>query len=64
MLFANYGSGEAEAEPPTDIRAEFEFEVTGVNELTITGHAEGLSPGKNYHSAVYPFGSSVKGVNG
>jgi len=64
VLFAKSGvDGEAEAEPPTEIEAKFEFEITGPNELTITGKAKGLSPGKNYHSAVYGFGSSVEGIN-
>ncbi len=64
VLFANSGvDGEAEAQPPTEIEAKFEFEITGPDELTITGKAEGLSPGKKYHSAVYGFGSSVEGVN-
>ncbi len=64
VLFAKSGvDGEAEAEPPTEIEAKFEFEITGPNELTITGKAKGLSPGKEYHSAVYGFGSSVEGIN-
>ena len=64
VLFANSGvDGEATAEPPTEIEAKFEFEITGPDELTITGTAEGLSPGKAYHSAVYGFGSLVEGVN-
>ena len=63
MLFANGADGEAEAEPPTEIKANFEFNITGADELTITGTAEGLSPGKAYHSAIYGFGSTVEGVN-
>ena len=53
----------AKAKPPTKISAKFEFKITGADQLTITGNAKGLSPGKNYHSAVYGVGSSVKGVN-
>ena len=49
--------------PPTIIRAQFEFNITGVDELTITGKATGLSPTKKYHSAVYGFGGTIKGVN-
>ncbi len=63
VLFAHSRDGEAKAKPPTKIEAKFEFEITGVDELTITGKAKGLSPGKKYHSAVYGFGSSVEGVN-
>ena len=62
-LFANSGDGEAKAKPPTKIEAEFEFNITGHDLLTITGTAEGLSPGKTYHSAIYGFDSFVEGVN-
>ncbi len=63
VVLAAKSDGEAKAKPPTKISAKFEFNITGVDELTITGKAKGLSPGKKYHSAVYGFGSSVEGVN-
>ena len=64
-LFANGGvEGEAEAEPPTEIEAEFEFDDNTVDEiLTITGTAEGLSPGRTYRSLLYDTGSLVEGIN-
>ena len=63
VALAAKSDAKANATPPTIITAKFEFNITGVDELTITGKAEGLSPGKLYHSAVYGDGSSVKGVN-
>ena len=54
--------GNATATPPTNIEATFKFRDDGTT-LRITGKATGLSPGKNYHSAIYGFGSSVEGVN-
>ena len=63
VVFAAKSDGKAKAKPPTKISAKFEFKITGADQLTITGNAKGLSPGKNYHSAVYGFGSSVECVN-
>ena len=62
-VLAEKSDAKALANPPTIITAHFEFNITGADELTITGTATGLSPGKLYHSAVYGVGSSVKGVN-
>ena len=62
VLAKNVVRGDATATPPTDIEAKFEFKQNGPK-LNITGEATGLSPGKNYHSAVYGFGSSVDGVD-
>ena len=53
--------GRAKAKPPTKISATFEFNLGPP--LEVTGKAKGLSPGKNYHSAVYGFGSTIKGIN-
>lgn len=63
VVLAAKSDGKAKAKPPTKISAKFEFNITGPDELTITGNAKGLSPGKNYHSAVYGIGSTIKGVN-
>ena len=63
VVFAAKSDAKAKAKPPTKISAKFEFNITGDNELTITGKAKGLSPGKLYHSAVYGDASSAKRVN-
>ena len=63
VVFAVKSDAKANAKPPTNIHAKFQFNITGPDELTITGKATGLSPGKSYHSAVYGFGGTVKGVN-
>ena len=62
-VFAVKSDAKSNTNPPTKVTAKFEFNITGPDELTITGTAKGLSPGKAYHSAVYGVGSSVKGVN-
>ena len=53
--------GEAEAEPPTDIGAEFTF-VDDDTTLTITGTAEGMEPFHTYLSLIYGIGSLVEGI--
>ena len=63
VVLAAKSDGKAKAKPPTKISAKFEFRILSPTMLEITGEAKGLSPGKNYHSAVYGDGSSVKGVN-
>ena len=63
VVFAVKSDAKSNTNPPTKVTAKFEFNITGPTELTITGTAKGLSPGKAYHSAVYGVGSSVKGVN-
>ena len=62
VVFANGGSsGEAEAEPPTDIEANFWFDDDG-STLTITGEGEGFEPGHLYISLIYDVGSSDEGI--
>ncbi len=63
VVFAVKSDAKSNTSPPTKVTAKFEFNITGTDELTITGTATGLSPGKSYHSAVYGFGGTVKGVN-
>ena len=45
---------------PTGVTAEIEFEDDGTT-LTITGEAEGLTPGVPYASLIYDIGSSAEG---
>ena len=59
--------GEAELEDPgnnasspTGVEAEIEFEDDG-STLTISGEAEGLTPGVPYASLIYDVGSSAEG---
>ena len=63
VVFAVKSDAKSNTNPPTKVTAKFEFNITGADELTITGTAKGLSPGKDYHSAVYGVGSTVNGVN-
>ena len=63
VVFAAGKKAKAEATPPTKISATFEFKVLSPTELEITGEAKGLSPGKNYHSAVYGKDSTDTGIS-
>ena len=60
IVFANGLSAEAEAEPPTNVEADFEFEETDEG-LIITGEGEGFEFGEIYISLVYGHGSLVEG---
>ena len=60
LVFANGGEeAEAELEPRNNsgIEAEIEFEDDGTT-LTVTGEAEGMTPGVAYRSLIYDIASS------
>ena len=53
-------SGSAQADPPTQITAEFEFAEDGTT-LTVLGTARGMAPNATYASLVYDIGSFAEG---
>ena len=58
VVLANGGDrGKAKLKPPTKVSAQIKFEDNGVDTLTITGKAKGMTPGETYTTRIYDIGS-------